>query len=82
MSLRRRKTTDPFPKAAVLPGLEGHLEIFSRHQGNGQRIQHACRARLREGSHGMFLFVDLDSGFELWLHADEVTSFSTRGGAF
>lgn len=73
MRLKAKKTVS----LAQRPGLEGQLELCSRHLGKGQRVMHAGPARLIEVSPaGVFLFVDIETGIELCLHRDEVIRFT------
>ncbi len=74
----RRKTAPPVIQR---PGLRGHLELCSRHLGEGKRIMHNGPARLIDVSEGMFLFVDEETSVEMWLHPDEVVSFTTGGAS-
>ncbi len=73
----KKKTKRPVER----PGLDGQLELCSRHLGEGKRIMHTGTARLVEASEGMFLFVDDETGVEMWLHPDEVVSFTTGGAS-
>ncbi len=73
-SLRKPKPTQP--QADTRPGLEGQLEIFSRHLGKGRRLAHTGPARLLEAHDGLLLFLDLGTGREMWLAVDEVVRFT------
>jgi ABC-type taurine transport system ATPase subunit len=77
--IRLRKKTAA--KVVERPGLEGYLKIFSRHLGKGTRLQHEGPARLLAAHDGLVLFLDIETGKELWLAVDEVVSFSTGSGA-
>ncbi len=66
---------------ATTTGLHGHLEFCTRHLGDGQRIMHHGHAKLIRAENGLFLFIDLDSGIEMWLYADEVVRFTTDGAS-
>ncbi len=60
---------------------EGLLVFCTRPGFRSMPVEHTGRARLAGAANGMLLFVDLESGIELWLHPDELIRFDTRDGA-
>lgn len=75
MGLRLIKSK-PEPEA---PGLDGMLRFRTRVEAGA--LCHQGTARLVDMHEGTFLFIDLETGIEVCLHADEILEFVSRAGA-